>query len=210
MNTSLLLRAIPAISEGAMTLGEFAKASGLGRKVAMDVMRYLTKNEIGHMDHQNVTFDISDKINASLLALRMGADAEDVSLLLHWKDFELLATNVLDAAGYTTFHGFRLKKPRIEIDVVAIKEGTTLLVDCKHWKRSSPSVLEKFAEMQVNRAKAFLRAKSEVRTAVPLILTLHSESTTLANGVPVVPITKFRSFLNELSGYLDDIRIVRN
>lgn len=209
MNPSLVLKAIPAINKGNLSIDEFAIASGLGRNIAMDLVKFLVKNEIGYFDSNEIEFNLSDKMRAAMLAIQMGADVEDVSQLLNWKDFELLATSVLDASGYVTQHGFRLKKPRIEIDVVGIKDDMGLLIDCKHWKRSSPSVLERFAIMQVERTKAFLSANNTVRYAVPIILTLHSESTVFANNVPVVPITKFRSFLNEMVGYLDDIKVVR-
>jgi len=209
MNASLLLKAIPAITERNLSIDEFAAASGLGRHIAADVIKFLATNEIGHIDSNTVAFDATDKMRASILALQMGADAEDISQLLHWKDFELLATHVLDANGYLTYHEFRLKKPRMEIDVVGIKEQMALLIDCKHWKRSSPSVLENFAAKQVDRARAFLTANNDVKYAVPVILTLHAESTLFAENVPVVPIIKFRSFLSEMSGYLDDITVIR-
>jgi len=210
MNTSLVLKAIPTIHEGSFSIDEFAIEAGLGKKIAVDLVRFLTSNEIGKMDSNQIEFGLSDKMQASILAMQMGADPEDVSQLLDWKDFEVLAANVLDASGYVTQHGFRLKRPRMEIDVVGIKDSMALLIDCKHWKRSSPSTLEKFASMQVERAKVFLATDNSVRYAVPIILTLHSESTMFTNNVPIVPITKFRSFLNEMSGYLDDIKVVHN
>lgn len=209
MNPSVVLKAIPAINKGNLSIDEFAIASGLGRNIAMDLVKFLVKNEIGCFDSNEIEFDLSDKMRATMLAIQMGADVEDVSQLLNWKDFELLARGVLDTNDYVTQHGFRLKKPRMEIDVVGINDDTALLIDCKHWKRSSPSALERFAMKQVERAKAFLSANNIVRYAVPIILTLHSETTIFANNVPVVPITKFRSFLNEIGGYLDDIKVIR-
>lgn len=210
MNASLVLKAIPAIHEGSFSIDEFAIAAGLGKKIAVDLLRFLTGNEIGKMDSNQIEFGLSDKMQASILAMQIGTDPEDVSELLDWKDFEVLAANVLGASGYVTRHGFRLKRPRMEIDVVGIKDSMALLIDCKHWKRSSRSTLEKFASMQVQRAEVFLATDNNVRYAVPIILTLHSESTVFANNVPIVPITKFRSFLNEMSGYLDDIKVVHS
>jgi hypothetical protein len=143
-----------------------------------------------------------------MLAVRMGADLEELSKILDWKDFEVLATKILEASGYATHHAFRLKRPRTEIDVIGIREGLALLIDCKHWKRASPSELRRFAAMQVERAEAFIMTKESVCTAVPAILTLHSESVDFADGVPVIPVTKLRSFLDEMPGYLDRIKSV--
>jgi hypothetical protein len=209
MNPSLILKAIPAINKGSFSMDEFATAAGVGKNMAADLIRFLARNEIGEVGSNRVEFGLSDKIRASMLAMRIGADTEDVSQLLDWKDFEVLAASVLCENGYVTHHGFRLKRPRMEIDVAGIKDSMALLIDCKHWKRGSPSALERFAAMQVQRTEAFLAVNNELKYAIPIILTLHSESTMFANNIPIVPIIKFRSFLNEMSGYLDDIKVVR-
>jgi hypothetical protein len=207
MNPFLMLKAIPIINEGTLPFDEFAHATGLGKKISMELIRFLAKNEIGTFDSDSVKFDHMDKMHASMFAIHMGVDIENLSRILNWKDFEILATNVLDACGYIAYHGLRLKKPRAEIDVVGIKDGIALLIDCKHWKRSSPSELKKFALMQIDRAKGFVRAnEGKIRFAIPAILTLHLESITFADDVPVIPVIKFRSFLNEMHGYLHEIK----
>ena len=211
MNSSLMLKAIPVIKEGNLSFDEFALATGLGKKISMELIGFLTKSEIGTVDSDSIKFNPLDKMHAAMLAIHMGVDIEDLSKMLNWKDFEMLATNILDACGYVAYHRLRLRKPRAEIDVVGIKDSMALLLDCKHWKRNSQSALNKFALMQIDRAKAFVKAnKWKVRFAVPAILTLHLESIIFANDVPVIPITKFRSFLNELTGYLNEIKVVHS
>lgn len=207
MNTALMMKTIPFIRKGRFPADEFSAETGLGKSIASDIIKFLAKNGIGRTDRE-IEFDESDKMRASILAIKMGADPEEISQLLEWKDFESLTVNILDANGYETYHGFRLKKPRMEIDVAAIKDNMALLIDCKHWKRASPSSLEKFASMQIDRAKAFLNVNN-IEYAIPIILTLHSESLEFADQVPIVPMMKFRSFLNELPGYMHEIRIVK-
>lgn len=189
-------------------MDEFLALTGFGESIASDLVRFLAKNKIGKNTSDRIEFDAYDKMKLYMLTMQRGADPEDVSQLLSWKDFEMLAAGVLDADGYATYHTFRLKRPRVEIDVVGIKGEMALLVDCKHWKRSSPSPLEKFALLQTKRAEVFLKGRDDVTSAVPVILTLHSETTVFAVNVPVVPIMKFRSFLNEMHGYLGDIKVV--
>jgi len=208
MNSSLILRAIPVINEGSLSFDDFALAIGLGRKTSTELVRLLSRNEIGSVESDSVNFDQFDKIRTAMLAIRMGVDVEDLSKMLNWKDFELLAANILDASGYVAHHGFRLRKPRMEIDVVGIKDGIALLIDCKHWKRSSPSEMARFASMQVKRAEAFVRASKQVRFAIPAILTLHTESITFADNVPLIPVIKFRSFLNDVHGYINEIKVI--
>lgn len=209
MNSSLMLKAIPVIKEGNLSFDEFALITGLGKNTSIELIGFLAKSEIGTVDSDSVKFNPLDKMRAAMLAIHMGVDIEDLSKMLNWKDFEMLATNILDTSGYVAYHGLRLKKPRAEIDVVGIKDAMALLLDCKHWKKNSPSALNKFALMQIDRAEAFVKAnKWKVRFAVPAILTLHLESIIFTNDVPVIPITRFRSFLNELTGYLNEIKVV--
>ncbi|MGH9921489.1 MAG: restriction endonuclease [Nitrososphaerales archaeon] len=209
MNSSLILKAIPVINEGNLSFEDFALATGLGRKTSTELVRLLARNEIGYVDSDFISFDHLDKMRAALLAIRMSVDVEDLAKTLNWKDFELLAANILKESGYIAHHSFRLKKPRIEIDVVGIKDGMALLIDCKHWKRSSLSEMARFASMQIKRAEAFVRVKEgQIRFAVPAILTLHLESITFADDVPVIPIIKLRSFLNDMHGYLNEIKVI--
>jgi hypothetical protein len=208
LNPNFILRAIPAIKSGSFSIKDFASASGLGSIVTEELIGFLTGNQIGELQGDRIEFRLSDRIQACIVALKEGADPEDVSQLLNWKDFEALAASWLEAVGYVTRHGFRLKSPRIEIDVVGTMDAMALLIDCKHWKRSSPSTLERFAAMQIRRAQAFVAVNKQVKFAVPIILTLHAESAANAIKVPVVPVMKFGSFLNDLSGHLDDMELV--
>lgn len=209
MNSFLMLKAIPVIKEGNLSFDEFALITGLGKKTSIELIGFLAKSEIGTVDSDSVKFNPLDKMRAAMLAIHMGVDIEDLSKMLNWKDFEMLATNILDACGYVGYHGLRLKKPRVEIDAVGIKDWMALLIDCKHWKRSSTSELNRVALMQIDRAEVFVGAnEGKIRFAIPAILTLHLESITFAADVPVIPIIKFRSFLNELHGYLNEIRKV--
>ena len=204
-----MLKAIPMINSGDLSFDEFALATGLGKKISYELIKFLAKNEIGIVNSDSVEFNQLDKMRAAMLAIRLGVDVEYLSKVLNWKDFELLAANILDGCGYVTHHSFRLKKPRIEIDVVGIKDGMALLIDCKHWKRSSPSEMARFASMQIDRAEAFVRAKEvKIRSAIPAVLTLHTESITFADDVPIIPVIKFRSFLNEMNGYINEIKVV--
>lgn len=209
MNSSLMLKAIASINEGNFSVEELAVATGLGKSVVNDLIKFLERNGIGSISSDSIEFGPLDKMYATMLAIQMGTDIEDISKMLNWKDFEVLARNLLDASGFVTRHALRLKKPGIEIDVVGIKDRMALLIDCKHWKREGRSALNKFALMQIHRAEAFIKVnKGKVRFAVPAILTLHLESVIFANDVPIVPIIKFRSFLNELTGYLNEIKVV--
>lgn len=210
MNAPLLLRVISAITDGIHSPEEISHGTGLGQRITSELLAFLAGNGVGVLETHSIRFDGMDRMRAAMLAARLGADMEALSKALSWRDFEVLATNILETSGFESHHSYRLKKPRAEIDVVGIKDSMALLVDCKHWRYNNTSTLGRFAAKQAQRAEFFLRADDrDLKFAVPVLLTLHAESVTFVDGVPVVPIVKFRSFLDEMPGYLDIMRQVR-
>jgi hypothetical protein len=95
----------------------------------------------------------------------------------------------------------------MELDVVGTSAGLAIAVDCKHWSRA-PS-LSQFCTKQAARAQELVRRDSSIREAVPAILTLHAASVRFVAGVPVVPVAQFRSFVIDVRGFLEEIRVVR-
>jgi hypothetical protein len=46
--------------------------------------------------------------------------------------------------------------------------------------------------------------------AIPVIVTLYEEKTSFINKVPIVPIQKFSSFVDEFYGNLDEVEIIKS
>ena len=207
MQPDLLVKALAAI-EGKTTLEKFRKASGIAsRSVAKSVLAFLSSNNVGTITKNTIEFSGSDRLYAAILALQMGCDIEHVSGGLTWKDFEKLASEVLTSFGYRTQTNVQLTKPRMEIDVVGVSSEFAIAVDCKHWKRSSLSSISGFSEKQVARVERLLKWDTRISHAVPVIMTLHSESVKFIGGVPVVPVHKFRSFVMDVKGFLPEIYV---
>ena len=95
----------------------------------------------------------------------------------------------------------------MEIDVVGIKLGISILIDCKHWKRMTQSALNDIVEKQVERVKSYVQ-KTESTSAIPVIVTLHQENVDFVNQVPIVPIMELSSFLDEFYGNLDKMKTI--
>ena len=93
----------------------------------------------------------------------------------------------------------------MEIDVIGLRLGVAVLIDCKHWKRMSHSMLETIVRKQIERVKHYVANTKDV-VAVPTIVTLYQEETSFINRVPIVPILQFSSFIDEFYGNLEDIR----
>ena len=75
----------------------------------------------------------------------------------------------------------------MEIDVVGLKIGIAVLIDCKHWKKMTQSALNDIAQKQIVRVRNY-EAKTESTLAIPVIVTLHQEKIDFVKQVPVVPI----------------------
>jgi hypothetical protein len=211
----LLARALPAIIAQEITLEEFQAKSGIGsRTTAKDVLNYMINYGIGTPTFRyRYIFTKADRMKLSLLALQKGCDIENISRSLSWKDFEALTSEILVLNGYSTKTNVYFSKPRrMQIDVIGANNNLAIVADCKHWKRYSLSSISSYAEQQTQRAQILCRARkrilSNISHAIPTILTLYSMDVKLIDGVPIVPISKFKSFIEDVSLYLSDIRVV--
>jgi hypothetical protein len=124
------------------------------------------------------------------------SDLESLSLGLDWKEFESFAEKIFSSFGFTTIRTIRLRKPTMEIDLVATRSGFSFVADCKHWKRTvGPASMTRIGERQAKRAKR-IASDGWHRKVMPMILTLRDESLfVLENGVPVVPIHRLSDFI---------------
>jgi predicted methyltransferase len=205
---------IPFIVNGKHDLMKIASKSGLGFEVLKEILIFLEGENIAKFDRNAVEFEKGAKLLASVLALKLGSSIDEVSRVLSWKDFEEFISTIMIYNDYIVHQNLRLKHPRAEIDVLAVKDGKSLAIDCKHWHRSmGASSISKIVEAQIKRVEKLLRAdeskKFNLLYVIPIIVTLYSEQVFFVNKVPIVPIDKFSNFLNELDGMLDMILIVK-
>ena len=207
MHHKLIIRGIRAIIPGGVSEHDFSVATQMDEFSAKELLQIFLQNGIGVLGENIVEFQNSDRIKASIFAIRNGATIEDVSEFLSWQNFEELVSRVLDENGFHIQKNLILTKPRMEIDVVGIKLGISILIDCKHWKRMTQSALNDIVEKQVERVKSYVQ-KTESTSAIPVIVTLHQEKVNFVNQVPIVPIMELSSFLDEFYGNLDKMKTI--
>ena len=207
MHHKLIIRGIRAIIPGGVSEHDFSVASEMDEFSAKELLQIFLQNGIGVLDENIVEFQNSDKIKASIFAIRNGATIEDVSEFLSWQNFEELVSRVLDENGFIVQKNLILTKPRMEIDVVGVKLGISILIDCKHWKRMTQSALNDIVNKQVERVKRYVE-KTESTSAIPVIVTLHQEKVNFVNKVPIVPVMQLSSFLDEFYGNLDKMKTI--
>ena len=207
MHHKLIIRGIRAIIPGGVSEHDFSVATQMDEFSAKELLQIFLQNGIGILDENIVEFQNSDKIKASIFAIRNGATIEDVSEFLSWQNFEGLVSRVLDENGFNVQKNLILTKPRMEIDIVGIKLGISILIDCKHWKRMTQSALNDIVNKQVERVKRYVE-KTESTSAIPVIVTLHEEKVNFVNKVPIVPVMQLSSFLDEFYGNLDKMKTI--
>ena len=207
MHHKLIIRGIRAIIPGGVSEHDFSVASEMDEFSAKELLQIFLQNGIGVLDENIIEFQNSDKIKASIFAIRNGATIEDVSEFLSWQNFEGLVSRVLDENGFNVQKNLILTKPRMEIDVVGVKLGISILIDCKHWKRMTQSALNDIVNKQVERVKRYVE-KTESTSAIPVIVTLHQEKVNFVNKVPIVPVMQLSSFLDEFYGNLDKMKTI--
>ncbi|MCP8304780.1 MAG: restriction endonuclease [archaeon] len=209
-----IIKLIPNIIEGEHDLIEMARDCGLSFEALKEALGFLKSKKIAELDGDTVRFEKGAKVLTAVSAVKLGSSVDEVSKALNWKDFEEFTCFILEYNGYRVYQNFRLRNPRREIDVLAVKDDRGLVIDCKHRHRSmGVSSISKVAKAQVERAEELMKSEEAKRLnlshVIPLIVTLYSEKVFFMNKVPVVPIDKFRHFLYELDGLLDTVLIVR-
>ena len=150
---------------------------------------------------------MENKLKSALLAIKTGVPIEEASRSVDWKDFEGLVAEILESKNFEVARNFRMKNPTMEIDVVGTHLGTAVLIDCKHWKRMTNSMLEESVLKQIERVKYYVATTDEI-VAAPVIVTLYQEETRFINKVPIVPIIQFSSFIDEFYGNLEEIKTI--
>ena len=175
----------------------------------------LKQKGLVNADHEFLEVTSRQRVMLAETLVRGGQDVQQVSRLLAWQEFEEFVETALDQSGFRSVRHLMFKGTvgRREIDVLAWSDVWILVVDCKHWSGIlAHSRMKKAAEAQVERARALaerpeiMRRQGIRRTdlpLVPLLLTLGEPRDRLIEGVPIVGLSRFSSFLQEASPYVD-------
>ncbi len=205
LNNQLLVRSLVAMPNN-LSITKFQQLCEItSRTTAKELLSYLLNSGIGKLSGDSVTFSQSDKLDTIILAMRKGSDPHELSKKLHWQDFEIFASILIESFGYTFERNVVFSRPRVQIDVIGLYQKTALLIDCKHWMKIYDFNIAKFSLNQIRRASVFLDKRKEIDAAIPIILTLHEYSCNFFEKIPIVPISKFKEFLQNFPFYLDSL-----
>lgn len=205
--TNNLLSALPGLIPGGISVKDFSAITKTNDVESKKILESLLQSGIGTKSNEKYYFEESDKLKTAILLIEKGAPIDELSIVLDWKDFEGLTAEILESKNFAVIKNLILTKPRMEIDVVGIRLGIAMLIDCKHWKRYSSSALCEAVLKQVERTKRYI-AKTPGSIAVPVIVTLYQDKIDFIDKVPIVPIFQFSSFVDEFYGNLEKLKTI--
>lgn len=203
MTNSTLLSSLDGITSGEISPGKFADSVGMSTDSAIDIMEWWHQQGVGRYNGVAYTYNAGSRLEAGIILIRQGLSIHDIARQLDWRDFEGLTGRILESEGFDVQYNFMMKNPRSEIDVIGIRMNIALLVDCKHWRRDVPHTVAAKQIMRTEQWSALYKM-----TAVPVIVTIHQERNTISE-VPIIPISKFRSFTEDFFGNLEHIKSIR-
>jgi len=195
------------IIPGGVSVEDFSAVTELNSIDSKIILDEFVKNDIGSKQDDSYYFETSDKLKIAVALLEKGFPIDEISVALDWRDFEGLTAEILSSKNFAVIKNLILTKPRMEIDVIGIRLGIAILIDCKHWKRYSTSSLTSAVKKQIERTKKYVE-KTQGAIAVPVIVTLYQDKVNFIENVPIVPIFQFSSFIDEFYGNIDQMKTI--
>ena len=167
-----------------------------------------------------ITVDREKRIDLAMLIIEQGVEIAEVVKLMNWKDFEGLVASILSENSFRCTESFRRRGTAnmqgMEIDVIGVRGHMTLSVDAKMWsvRGGKASALRSAAEKQKERTirltTQLLRLSKKIPsmvkgryTIIPVMVTWLVEEVEIHEGVPVVPVFKLNSFIQDFERYED-------
>jgi hypothetical protein len=207
--TKNMLKSLGGIIPGGISIQDFSAITKTNDEESQKILETFLKSGIGSKQEEKYYFEDADKLKTAILFIENGVPLDEIAIALNWRDFEGLTAEILGAKNFAIIKNLILTKPRMEIDVIGIRLGVAMLIDCKHWKRYSTSALSEAVKKQVERTKHYI-SKTPGAIAVPVIVTLYQDKIDFIDRVPIVPIFQFSSFVDEFYGNLEELKTIEN
>ena len=198
---------LSGIIQGGVSVEDFSAVTKMNTVDSEIILEEFLKNNIGSKQDDTYYFEDGDKLKTAVKLLEKGYPIDEISIALDWKDFEGLTGEILSSKNFAVIKNMILTKPRMEIDVIGIRLGIAILIDCKHWKRYNVSTLQTAVKKQIERTKHYVK-KTPGAIAVPVIVTLYQDKINFIENVPIVPIFQLSSFIDEFYGNIDQMKTI--
>lgn len=203
-----IIEGLRGIIPGGISTKDFSAIIKTTEIDSKKILDEFVRKGIGSFENNLYFFDKSDKLKAAIELIQSGLPIDEISVVIDWQDFEGLVAEILSEKNFAVIKNLILTKPRMEIDVIGIRLGVAMLIDCKHWKRYSSSTLSVAVKKQIDRTRKYV-SKTQNAIAVPVIVTLYQDKVDFIDNVPIVPIFQFSSFVDEFYGNLDGVKTIK-
>ena len=217
---NLVISLLKLTKEGSVLIENINIDAKIPSTVMLKLLEKLQDENLIYLKSDSVTVDSNSRLKLAVKAASLGADVEQISLLLCWQEFEEIAALALKNNGYTVQKNLRFKHEgkRWEIDVVGCKKPLVICIDCKHWQRAiSSSALKRIIDLQKQRTLALADslpnislklecAKWEKAKFIPSVLSLIPSAFKFYDKVPVVPILQLQDFISQLPAYTEELK----
>jgi Holliday junction resolvase-like predicted endonuclease len=217
LNKEFLLEILKYTKESDVLLEDVLLSNTfLPSHTARDQLNQLAVQRLISREGNRLKISPIQKVDLAVQALRLGLTLGSVCRYLTWQEFEKVTAYALEKNNYHVLAHLRVKMNGewSEIDLLAVQNWLALMIDCKHWKTHlNRSKVQRIVDMQLKRLEALSSPKNlkkiEVELkmklppclkAVPVVVTLLEVNYLVYRGVPIVPISKFGGFLNEVLG----------
>lgn len=212
---NLIVSILKLAKEGSVLKEIVKNDTRVSLQVVEKLLKKLKNKGFIYLKKGFVEADAIQRLKLAVYAIELGADFERICSFLDWREFEGMASVILERNGYVVKQNlwFRHLGKRWEIDVVGYRKPIVLCVDCKHWRYGMhPSALKKIAEEQKKRTDALAESLSTFvgkfefaswnnAKVVPAVLSLVPGKFKFYDDVPIVPVLQFQDFINQLPAY---------
>jgi Holliday junction resolvase-like predicted endonuclease len=212
---NLIISILNLTKHGSVSKEIVKKEARISSQIGEKLLRKLQNQTFIYLKKSFVEADAIQRLKLAVYVIELGADFERVCSFLDWREFEGMASVILERNGYIVKQNlwFRHLGKRWEIDVVGYKKPIILCVDCKHWRYGMhPSALKKIAEEQKKRTAALAKSLStfvgkfdfaswDNAKIVPAVLSLFPGRFKFYDDMPIVPVLQFQDFINQLPAY---------
>lgn len=222
INVNSLAKAILMLSkEGIFTTESLKKESGASEGIIMEFLEQLVNDGIVEKVNMNYRVKVSTPaLIKYLMEKGYSIDLEDASRYIPWDAFEELISYILSEWEFRIFSRVRVpvSGSRYEFDVVAYRKPLVLLIEAKRHKYVSGKITQ-IIRRHIMKVDGVAREPEVLMSRIgcdwgealliPIVVTWHRVNNQLIDGVPVVSIYQFNSFIASLDSLLDSIKNIK-
>ncbi len=203
-----------------ISIDDLARHTRISEELAAHVIHLLAGRGLLRADGGNYVLNVSvGELIFCLTEMGLVGDLEHWSSKMDWRDFEALVSRIFREYEYKTFLRVRVQASgrALEFDVIAYKRPKLLLIEVKRWRRNigiqnevmrhleKANAIAKNVEVLMRR----LGLRDSELHVIPALITLRRGSLLVLNGVPIVPITALRDFIDWIERTIDGLYVVK-